>query len=87
MIREQMREQLGRSLQDMEENHRSPAAAIIRIEEEIKSIKQVVVTKEEFKTLEGDIRGLEGKMNLIIGLILAVITLYGALVVKFIFFP
>jgi len=101
MIREQIREQLGQSLQDMEEIRRSPAASIIRIEEEIKSIKQVMVTKEEFKTLEGSVKGLEGrfiglegkfsglegKVNLIIGLIFTLITLYGALVVKFIFFP
>lgn len=87
MIREQIKEQLGQSFQDMEEIRRSPAASIIRIEEDIKSIKQIMVTKEEFKTLEGGLKGLEGKMNLIIGLIFALITLYGALVVKFIFFP
>jgi len=85
----------------MEEIRRSPVASIIRMEEEIKSIKQLMVTKEEFKALEGRFnglegkfeglegrfKGLEGKMNLITGLIFVMLTLYGALVVKLIFFP
>lgn len=125
-IREIVREQMSVTYQDMDEIRRSPAGSIIRIEEEIKSIKQNMVTKEEFRRkfaelegrftglesktsgvegrlaglegktsglegnisgLLGKISGLEGRMNLLIGLIFVMLTLYGALVVKLIFFP
>ena len=115
VIRDLVREELDQSYQDMDEIRRSPGAAIIRIEEEIKSIKQNMVTKDDlrslegkiynlegkfeglegrfeglegrFKGLEGRFKGLEGKMNLITGLIFVMLTLYGALVAKLIFFP
>jgi len=153
-IREIVREQMSQTYQDMDEIRRSPAGSIIRIEEEIKSIKQNMVTKEEFKSsfmrlesriegiegrfgglegrfggiegeidglkkklggieskfgviegkfgeidgkfggidgkfegLEGRLKGLEGKINLITGLIFVMLTIYGALIVKLIFFP
>jgi hypothetical protein len=111
-IRDIVREQMSQTYQDMDEIRRSPAGSIIRIEEEIKSIKQNMVTKEDlralegrimtlegrfeglegrfegrFKGLEGRFKGLEGKINLITGLMFIMLTIYGALIAKLIFFP
>ncbi|UCE07505.1 MAG: hypothetical protein JSW07_05570 [bacterium] len=57
------REQISHAYQDMNEIRRSPAGSIIRIEEEIKSIKQNMVTKEELRTLEGRLMILEGRFE------------------------
>ncbi len=146
-IRDIAREQMSQTYQDMDEIRRSPAGSIIRIEEEIKSIKQNMVTKEDFRStfmrlesrieglkgrfkwlegrfggiegeidglkkklggiegkfggiegkfggidgkfegLEGRLKGLEGKINLITGLMFVMLTIYGALIAKLIFFP
>ena len=132
VIRAVVREELDQSFQDMDEIRRSPGGAIIRIEEDIKSMKQRIATIEQnmatkddiklleakitglgdwfegkfrgfegkfqglegkfqglegrFRGLEGRFQGLEGKMKLITGLIFVMLTLYGALVVKLIFF-
>lgn len=105
VVSEIVREQMGQTYQDMDEIRRSPAGSIIRIEEEIKSIKQNMVTKEEFRNkftelegrfigiegrfngIEGRMSGLEDRLNLLTGLIFVMLTLYGALVIKLIFFP
>ena len=59
IVREMVHEQLGHTFEDMEEIRRSPAGAVIRIEEEIKlikkqisSIEQNIATKNELKLLE-----------------------------------
>jgi hypothetical protein len=111
LLRDLVREQMTQTYQDMDELRRSPGASIIRIEEEIKSIKQRVssmeqnmATKNELQALEakmtgrfeglegrlegleGRFKGLEGRINLITGLMFVMLTLYGALIVKLIFF-
>ena len=60
LLRQVVQEQMSETYLDMDEIRRSPAASIIRIEEEIKSIKQNMATKEELRALEGRV---EGKFN------------------------
>ncbi len=118
VIREVVREELDQSYQDMDEIRRSPGGAIIRIEEDIKSMKQRIATIEQnmatkddlrviedtitglegtlegrfqglegrFQGLDGRFQGLDGKIKLITGLIFVMLTIYGALVVKLVFF-
>ncbi|MDZ7261511.1 MAG: hypothetical protein ONB05_05330 [candidate division KSB1 bacterium] len=119
IVKEIVRDELVRPYEDMEAIRRSPAAAIIRMEEELKAIRREMVTKEELREfevkfseridglesrmgglegrmsglegrmsgLEGRMSGLEGRINLLTGLMFVMLTLYGALVVKLIFFP
>jgi len=117
MVRGIVREELGRSVQDVEEIRRSPAGAVIRIEEDIKAIRREMATKEELRRLEVKlvgfserlggvperieglsekmeslsgrveglserVEGLAGRLNLVIGLMFAMLTLYGGLIVK-----
>jgi len=94
VVSEIVREQMSHTYQDMDEIRRSPAGSIIRIEEEIKALKQQtsaiehkLVTIEQKMATKDEIKALEGKITLITGLIFVMLTLYGALVVKLIFFP
>lgn len=82
-----VREQMTQTYQDMDEIRRSPAGSIIRIEEEIKALKQQTSIIEQKMATKDEIKALEGKINLITGLIFVMLTLYGALVVKLFFFP
>lgn len=106
MVRGIVREELGRSVQDVEEIRRSPAGVVIRMEEDIKAIRREIATKEELGRLEVKlvglserlggipekveglaerVEGLAGRLNIVIGLMFVMSTLYGGLIVKFIF--